>query len=76
MSILGTQVIPTVAMYLVIWQEILLTGGDLRGEYKNSISLDQVAAEKLSRYTRFPSLTSCPQTVVWATNQEHLPFLI
>jgi hypothetical protein len=34
-----------------------LTGGDLRGEYKNSISLDQVAAEKLSRYTRFPSLT-------------------
>ena len=34
-----------------------LTGGDLRGEYKNSISLDQVAAEKLSHYTRFPSLT-------------------
>ena len=34
-----------------------LTGGDLRGEYKNSISVDQVAAEKLSRYTRFPSLT-------------------
>ena len=34
-----------------------LTGGDLRGEYKNSISLDQVAAKKLSHYTRFPSLT-------------------
>ena len=34
-----------------------LTGGDLRGEYKNSISVDQVAAEKLSRYTRFPSLS-------------------
>lgn len=34
-----------------------LTGGDLRGEYKNSISLDQVAANKLSHYTRFPSLT-------------------
>lgn len=34
-----------------------LTGGDLRGEYKNSVSLDQVAAENLSRYTRFPSLT-------------------
>ena len=34
-----------------------LTGGYLRGEYKNSISLDQVAAEKLSHYTRFPSLT-------------------
>ena len=34
-----------------------LTGGDLRGEYKNSISVDQVAAEQLSKYTRFPSLT-------------------
>ena len=34
-----------------------LTGGDLRSEYKNTISLDQVAAEKLSHYTRFPSLT-------------------
>ncbi|SNZ01066.1 DUF1552 domain-containing protein [Flagellimonas pacifica] len=34
-----------------------LTGGDLRGEYRNSISVDQVAAKKLSRYTRFPSLS-------------------
>ncbi|MDN3663842.1 DUF1552 domain-containing protein [Algibacter miyuki] len=34
-----------------------LTGGDLRGEYKNSVSVDQVAAEKLSKYTRFPSLS-------------------
>lgn len=34
-----------------------LTGGDLRGEYKNSISVDQVAAEKLGKYTRFRSLT-------------------
>lgn len=34
-----------------------LTGGDLRGEYRNSISVDQVAAAKLSRYTRFPSLS-------------------
>jgi hypothetical protein len=34
-----------------------LTGGDLRGEYNNSISVDQVAAEKLSKYTRFRSLT-------------------
>ena len=33
-----------------------LTGGDLRGEYKNSISIDQVAAHNLSKYTRFPSL--------------------
>ena len=33
-----------------------LTGGDLRGEYKNSISVDQVAAEQLSKHTRFPSL--------------------
>jgi hypothetical protein len=34
-----------------------LTGGDLRGEYKNSISVDQVAAEKLSKFTRFRSLS-------------------
>jgi hypothetical protein len=34
-----------------------LTGGDLRGAYKNSISVDQVAAEKLRHHTRFPSLT-------------------
>jgi hypothetical protein len=34
-----------------------LTGGDLRGEYKNSISVDQVAAEKLRHHTRFPSLS-------------------
>ena len=33
-----------------------LTGGDLRGEYKNSISVDQFAAGKLSKHTRFPSL--------------------
>jgi hypothetical protein len=34
-----------------------LTGGDLRGLYKNSVSVDQVAAEKLSQYTRFPYLS-------------------
>jgi len=34
-----------------------LTGGDLRGAYKNSISVDQVAAESLTQYTRFPSLS-------------------
>jgi len=34
-----------------------LTGGDLRGEYKNSVSVDQVAAEELSKHTRFRSLT-------------------
>lgn len=33
-----------------------LTGGDLRVTYKNSISVDQVAAEHLSRHTRFPSM--------------------
>jgi hypothetical protein len=33
-----------------------LTGGDLRGEYKNSVSVDQVAVEQLSQHTRFPSL--------------------
>jgi len=34
-----------------------LTGGDLRGEYKNSISADQIAARHLSQYTRFPYLS-------------------
>jgi hypothetical protein len=34
-----------------------LTGGDLRGLYKNTISVDQVAAAELSKYTRFPYLS-------------------
>lgn len=34
-----------------------LTGGDLRGEYNNSISMDQVAAYHLRKHTRFPSLS-------------------
>lgn len=35
-----------------------LTGGDLRGDqYKNSVSVDQVAARALQRHTRIPSLT-------------------
>ena len=34
-----------------------LTGGDLRGLYKNSVSVDQVAADKLSQFTRFPYLS-------------------
>ena len=34
-----------------------LTGGDLRGLYKNRISVDQVAAAELSQYTRFPYLS-------------------
>ncbi|MEM6886228.1 MAG: DUF1552 domain-containing protein [Verrucomicrobiota bacterium] len=35
-----------------------LTGGDLRGaEYKNNISVDQVAARALSKHTRYPSLS-------------------
>ncbi|UZR97421.1 DUF1552 domain-containing protein [Chondrinema litorale] len=34
-----------------------LTGGDLRGnEYQNSISLDQVVAQKFSKFTRIPYL--------------------
>ncbi|MGB0371920.1 MAG: DUF1552 domain-containing protein [Opitutales bacterium] len=34
-----------------------LTGGDLRGAYNNSISVDQVAAEAMRKKTRYPSLT-------------------
>jgi len=35
-----------------------LTAGDLRGgEYKNRISLDQVAARQLKRHTRYPSFS-------------------
>lgn len=34
-----------------------LTAGDLRGDrYKNSVSVDQVAARTLKKHTRFPSL--------------------
>ena len=35
-----------------------LTGGDVRGsKYLNSISVDQLAAGKIGKHTRFPSLT-------------------
>ena len=35
-----------------------LTGGDLRGDkYLNTISVDQIAAQKLAKHTRIPSLT-------------------
>lgn len=38
--------------------DTFLTGGDLRGDkYLNTISVDQVAAKSLSRYTRIPSLS-------------------
>lgn len=34
-----------------------LTGGDVRGgEYRNTVSVDQVAARRLKRFTRYPSL--------------------
>ena len=34
-----------------------LTGGDLRGnEYRNNISIDQVVAQRFSKYTRYPFL--------------------
>ena len=47
-----------------------LTGGDLRGVYKNTISVDQVAAMELSKYTVFHHLLYL-RMVVWVTNQEH-----
>lgn len=35
-----------------------LTGGDLRGnEYRNSVSIDQVAAQAMAKHTRYPSMT-------------------
>jgi len=38
--------------------DTFLTAGDLRGDkYLNTISIDQVAAQKLNKYTRIPSLT-------------------
>lgn len=38
--------------------DTFLTGGDLRGDkYLNTISVDQIAAQNLSKYTRIPSLT-------------------
>ncbi len=38
--------------------DTFLTGGDLRGnKYLNNISVDQVAAQHLKQYTRYPSLS-------------------
>ena len=37
--------------------DTFLTGGDVRGEYRNSISLDQAAAVPLGRQTRHPCMT-------------------
>jgi len=34
-----------------------LTAGDVRGDYNNSISIDQVAATQLGRETRYPSFS-------------------
>ena len=35
-----------------------LTGGDVRGSlYRNNVSVDQVAAQSLGRFTRYPSLS-------------------
>ena len=33
-----------------------LTGGDLRGAYNNTVSVDQVAADAMAKHTRYPSL--------------------
>ena len=35
--------------------DTFLTAGDLRGSYKNNISVDQVAARELGQQTRYPS---------------------
>ncbi|GAA3578183.1 DUF1552 domain-containing protein [Snuella lapsa] len=58
MSILGGLSHPNSRQLLGhIAGDTWLTGGDLRGEYRNNISIDQVAAKKLGQYTRFPSLS-------------------
>jgi hypothetical protein len=55
--------------------DTFLTGGDIRGEYRNSISLDQVAAAQLGRATRHPCMTlSCDGGVGYKSRVSTLAF--
>jgi hypothetical protein len=55
--------------------DTFLTGGDIGGEYKNSVSLDQVAARQLGRATRHPCLTlSCDGGIGYKSRVSTLSF--
>jgi hypothetical protein len=55
--------------------DTFLTGGDIGGEYKNSISLDQVAARQLGRATRHACLTlSCDGGIGYKSRVSTLSF--
>ncbi len=55
--------------------DTFLTGGDIGGEYRNSISLDQVAARQLGRATRHPCMTlSCDGGIGYKSRVSTLSF--
>ncbi|MDZ4696027.1 MAG: DUF1552 domain-containing protein [Deltaproteobacteria bacterium] len=55
--------------------DTFLTGGDVSGEYRNSISFDQVAARHMGRATRHPSLVlSCDGGIGYKTRVSTLSF--
>lgn len=55
--------------------DTFLTGGDIGGEYKNSISLDQVAARQIGKATRHASLTlSCDGGIGYKSRVSTLSF--
>jgi hypothetical protein len=55
--------------------DTFLTGGDIGGEYRNSVSLDQVAARTLGRATRHACLTmSCDGGIGYKSRVSTLSF--
>src|SRR5262245_18762766 len=55
--------------------DTFLTGGDIGGEYRNSVSLDQVAARQLGRATRHPCMTmSCDGGIGYKSRVSTLAF--
>lgn len=55
--------------------DTFLTGGDIHGEYRNSISMDQVAARQLGRATRHPCMIlSCDGGIGYKSRVSTLSF--
>jgi hypothetical protein len=55
--------------------DTFLTGGDIGGDYRNSVSMDQVAAGQLGRSTRHPCMTlSCDGGIGYKSRVSTLAF--
>ncbi len=55
--------------------DTFLTGGDIGGEYRNSVSLDQAAARQIGRATRHPCMTlSCDGGIGYKSRVSTLSF--